>query len=171
MIAITKDVWEKIKPRLEQEEVFIDEVSSIFPDISSMENEISAGNEISIDIDEKLPDLTTPIEIRNGNTTMKTWGLWDTGATKTGVAQRIASRLNLLPTEKKEEISTANDTISVDKAFLEIKIPSTNTYKHMEVNIVPNQPSPVVIGLDIICLGHFEIKHTEQGVRMTFKIE
>ncbi|MGP1412241.1 MAG: hypothetical protein ACTTKD_10460 [Peptoanaerobacter stomatis] len=58
---------EKTKPRLEQEEVFIDEVSSIFPDISSMENEIS------IDIDEKLPDLTTPIEIRNGNTTIKTW--------------------------------------------------------------------------------------------------
>ena len=83
MIAITKDVWEKIKPRLEQEEVFIDEVSSIFPDISSMENEISTGNEISIDIDEKLPALTTPIEIRNGNTTMKTWRLWDTGATKT----------------------------------------------------------------------------------------
>ena len=26
MIAITKDVWEKIKPRLEQEEVFIDGV-------------------------------------------------------------------------------------------------------------------------------------------------
>ena len=36
MIAITKDVWEKIKPRLEQEEVFIDGVSSIFPDISSV---------------------------------------------------------------------------------------------------------------------------------------
>ena len=67
MIAITKDVWEKIKPHLEQEEVFIDKVSPIFPDISSMENEIS------IDIDEKLPDLTTPIEIRNGNTTIKTW--------------------------------------------------------------------------------------------------
>ena len=56
MIAITKDVWEKIKPRLEQEELFIDEVSSIFPDISSMENETSICNEISIDIDEKLPD-------------------------------------------------------------------------------------------------------------------
>ena len=26
MIAITKDVWEKIKPHLEQEEVFIDGV-------------------------------------------------------------------------------------------------------------------------------------------------
>ncbi|MGP1415414.1 MAG: retroviral-like aspartic protease family protein [Treponema sp.] len=171
MIAITKDVWEKIKPHLEQEEVFIDEVSSIFADTSSMETETSICNEISIDIDEKLPDLTTPIEIRNRDTTMKTWGLWDTGATKTGVAQRIASRLNLLPTERKEEISTASNTISVDRASLEIKIPSTNTYKHIEVNIIPNQPSPVVIGLDIICLGHFEIKRTEQGVHMTFKIE
>ena len=171
MIAITKDVWEKIKPHLEQEEIFIDEVSSFFPDIPSMENETSTGNEISIDIDEKLPDLTTPIEIRNGDTTMKTWALWDTGATRTGVSSRIASRLKLEASEKKEEIFTAHNALFVNSAFLEMKIPSTNTYKHMEVNIVPNQPSPVVIGLDIICLGHFEIKRTEQCVRMTFKIE
>ena len=171
MIAITKDVWEKIKPRLEQEEVFIDEVSPLFSDTSFMENEISANNEISVDIDEKHFSITTPIEIRNGNTTMKTWALWDTGATRTGVSSRIASRLKLEPSEKKEEIFTAHNALFVDSAFLEIKIPSTNTYKHMEVNIVPNQPSPVVIGLDIICLGHFEINRNGQNVRMTFKIE
>ena len=32
MIAITKDVWEKIKPRLEQEEVFINGVYQPFDD-------------------------------------------------------------------------------------------------------------------------------------------
>lgn len=163
MIAITKDVWEKIKPYFEQEEIFIDEVSPIFTDTLSMENEIF------IDIDEKQPSIITPIEIRNKDVVMKTWALWDTGATKTGVSKRIASRLKLEPIEKKEELLTASDAIFVDRAFLEMKI--TSTFKRIEVNIVPDQPSPVVIGLDIICLGQFEVKRTDQGIRMTFRIE
>lgn len=165
MIAITKNVWEKIKPYFEQEEIFIDEVSPIFTDTLSMENEIS------LDIDEEQPSIITPIEIRNKDIVMKTWALWDTGATKTGVSKRIASRLKLEPIEKKEELLTASDAIFVDRAFLEMKIPSTSTYKRMEVNIVPDQPTSVVIGLDIICLGQFEIKRTDQGIRMTFRIE
>lgn len=165
MIAITKDVWEKIKPYFEQEEIFIDEVSPIFTDTLSMENEIS------LDIDEEQPSIITPVEIRNKDIVMKTWALWDTGATKTGVSKRIASRLKLEPIEKKEELLTASDAIFVDRAFLEMKIPSTYTYKRMEVNIVPDQPTSVVIGLDIICLGQFEIKRTDQGARMTFRIE
>lgn len=165
MIAITKDVWEKIKPYFEQEEIFIDEVSPIFTDTLSMENEIS------LDIDEEQPSIITPVEIRNKDIVMKTWALWDTGATKTGVSKRIASRLKLEPIEKKEELLTASDAIFVDRAFLEMKIPSTSTYKRMEVNIVPDQPTSVVIGLDIICLGQFEVKRTDQGIRMTFRIE
>jgi hypothetical protein len=44
MIAITKDVWEKIKPRLEQEEVFIDEVYQHIDDTLLIENNyISRG--------------------------------------------------------------------------------------------------------------------------------
>ena len=38
MIAITKDVWEKIKPRLEQEEVFIDGVYQPFDDTLLIDN-------------------------------------------------------------------------------------------------------------------------------------
>ena len=44
MIAITKDVWEKIKPRLEQEEVFIDGVHQSIDDTLLIENNyISRG--------------------------------------------------------------------------------------------------------------------------------
>lgn len=165
MIAITKDAWERIKPYLEDEKIFIDEVTPFFPDTPPM------ASEVYVDIDKQHPSITTPIEIRNKDICMKTWALWDTGATRTGVSSRIASRLQLEPTERKEEIFTANNALFVDSAFLEMKIPSTHTYTHIEVNIVPDQPSPVVIGLDIICLGQFEIKRTEQGSRMTFKVE
>lgn len=164
MIAIQGGAWEKIKPYLERECTVIDEVGALFPDTIYMENTIS------IDITEERPAIITPVEIRNKNIIIKTWALWDTGATKTGISKRIASRLQLEPTGKKEEILTATDMISVDCACLEVKISNT-TYRPIEVNIVPDQPSNMVIGLDVICLGQFEIKRTEKGACMTFKVE
>lgn len=162
MIAITKRVWEKIeKEILPQERVFIDEVDNTFSDIIYMDNVLS------LDISKECPILITPLEVRNGNTTMKVFALWDTGATQTGVAMRVARRLDLKPTGKKQEVITANGTIFSDTALLEIKMPD-NTYKQFEVNIVPEQDNSISIGLDIIMSGRFLIEPTETGARMTF---
>lgn len=84
-----------------------------------------------------------------------------------GVATRVARRLDLKPTGEKEEIITANGTIFVDTAFVEIKMPD-NTYKRFKVNIVPEQDNSISIGLDIIMSGRFLIEPTETGARMTF---
>ena len=162
MIAITKRVWEKIeKEILPQERVFIDEVDNTFSDIVYMDKLIS------LDIPKEAPFLITPIEVRNGNTTMKVFAVWDTGATTTGIAMRVARRLDLKPTGEKEEIITANGTIFTDTTFIEIKMPD-NIYKKFKVNIVPEQDNSISIGLDIIMSGRFLIEPTETGARMTF---
>ena len=61
MIAITKDVWEKIKPRLEQEEVFIDGV------YQSIDDTLLIKKTISVDIDEKHPSITAPEDSHTKN--------------------------------------------------------------------------------------------------------
>lgn len=79
MIAITKRFWKKIKEEsLTQERVFIDEVDNTFSDIVCMDNVIL------LDIPREHPLLITPLEVRNENTTMKVFAVWDTGATTTG---------------------------------------------------------------------------------------
>jgi len=164
MIAINKEVWEKIREKAASYEMlFIDEVDGTASDIIYM------NNVLSLDISKDNPLLITPLEVRNGKDIMKTFALWDTGATRTGVSMSAARRLSLEPTGKKQEILTANGTILADTAFLEIKMPD-NTYKQFEVHIVPEQDNSISIGLDVIMCGRFVIEPTETGARRTFTL-
>lgn len=71
MIAINKEVWEKIKEKAASYEMlFIDEVDGTASDIIYM------NNVLSLDISKDNPLLITPLEVRNGKDIMKTFALW-----------------------------------------------------------------------------------------------
>ena len=72
-------------------------------------------------------------DIRNKNVpyTPKLWrGLWDTGASKSSITQRIVDDLNLIPVGN-TNISTANGIVAVNTYFVDFGLPNgvTNTNK------------------------------------------
>ena len=97
-------------------------------------------------------------DIRNKNVpyTPKLWrGLWDTGASKSSITQRIVDDLNLIPVGN-TNISTANGIVAVSTYFVDFGLPNGVTVKNVLVSCADlGDDIDVLIGMDIIRHGGF----------------
>lgn len=111
-------------------------------------------------------------DIRNTKTTYapKNWnGLWDTGASKSSITQRIVDDLQLIPVGS-TNISTANGIVTVNTYFVDIWLPNHVTVKNVLVSCADlGDDIDVLIGMDIIRHGDFAITNTDKSTTFSFR--
>ena len=102
--------------------------------------------------------------------TPKLWtGLWDTGASKSSITQRIVDDLNLIPIGN-ANISTANGIVSVNTYFVDFGLPNGVTVKNVLVSCADlGDDIDVLIGMDIIKHGDFSITNMNGKTTFSFR--
>lgn len=102
--------------------------------------------------------------------TPKLWrGLWDTGASKSSITQRIVDDLNLIPVGN-ANISTANGLVTVNTYFVDFGLPNGVTVKNVLVSCADlGDDIDVLIGMDIIRHGDFSITNVNNKTTFSFR--
>ena len=102
--------------------------------------------------------------------TPKLWrGLWDTGASRSSIAQRIVDDLNLIPVGN-TNISTANGIVTVNVYFVDFGLPNGVTIKNVMVSCSDlGDDIDVLIGMDIIKHGDFSITNVNGKTTFSFR--
>lgn len=103
--------------------------------------------------------------------TPKLWkALWDTGASKSSISQRIVDDLSLIPIGK-NNVSTANGVVPVNTYFVDIGLPNGMTVKNVSVTCCNlGEDIDVLIGMDIIRHGDFSITNVNNKTTFSFRI-
>ena len=101
----------------------------------------------------------------------KLWkGLWDTGASRSSITQRIVDDLSLIPVGK-TNISTANGIVTVDTYFVNLGLPNGVTVNNVLVSCADlGEDIDVSIGMDIIRHGDFSITNVNNKTIFSFRI-
>lgn len=102
--------------------------------------------------------------------TPKLWrGLWDTGASKSSITQRIVDDLSLIPVGN-TNISTANGIVTVNTYFVDFGLPNGVTVKNVLVSCADlGNDIDILIGMDIIEHGDFAITNTNGKTTFSFR--
>ena len=96
-------------------------------------------------------------------------GLWDTGASKSSITQRIVDDLALIPVGN-TNISTANGIVTVNTYFVDFGLPNGVTVKNVLVSCADlGDDIDVLIGMDIIRHGDFSITNTNNRTTFSFR--
>lgn len=102
--------------------------------------------------------------------TPKMWrGLWDTGASRSSITQRIVNDLSLIPIGK-NNVSTANGIVPVNTYFVDIGLPNGVTVQNVLVTCCDlGQDIDILIGMDIIRHGDFSITNVNNKTTFSFR--
>lgn len=119
-----------------------------------------------------ITDTLILSDARDSNTpyTPKLWkGLWDTGASKSSITQKIVDDLNLTPIGN-TTISTANGVVAVNTYFVDIGLPNGVTIKNVLVSCADlGDDIDILIGMDIIRHGDFSITNINNRTTFSFR--
>lgn len=102
--------------------------------------------------------------------TPKLWkGLWDTGASRSSINQKIVDDLSLIPIGK-TSICTANGIIIANTFFVDIGLPNGVMVNNVLVSCSDlGNDIDVLIGMDIIGHGDFSITNVNNKTTFTFR--
>ena len=97
-------------------------------------------------------------------------GLWDTGASRSTISQRVVDDLHLVPAGQCT-ISTANGAATVNTYLVDIALPNQVTVKDVLVSCANiGNDNDALIGMDIICVGDFSITNVGGKTKFSFRI-
>lgn len=96
--------------------------------------------------------------------------IWDTGASHSAISKRLATKLGLVPTNKRR-ITGVHGTNLCNAFYVDIYLPN-RTYLSLEVTEVDGLvgPADVLIGMDIIAIGDFAISRDDGKSIVTWQI-
>lgn len=124
--------------------------------------------EIETDVAVKLP-----LVLRSGK--KSSWvnarGIWDTGATRTAITNKIVQLLGLKATGK-ATVFGVNSKAIVNRYLVDIKLPNEIVFHNFEV-LESNLNSPgidLLVGMDIIQKGDFIISNANGKTTFSFCI-
>lgn len=95
--------------------------------------------------------------------------LWDTGASRSTINQRVVDDLHLVPAGQCT-ISTANGLANVNTYLVDIALPNQVTVKDVIVSCADIGAIDALIGMDIICVGDFSITNVGGKTKFSFRI-
>lgn len=118
-----------------------------------------------IKISSIIRDLKRPI-----NKDKKWIGVWDTGASKSSISQRVVDELGLISVGN-IVISTSNGIVTVDAYYVDFTLPNDETVKYVLVSCADlGDEVDVLIGMDIISLGDFSITNANNQTTFSFRM-
>lgn len=127
--------------------------------------EILSAIKTEIRISSIVRDLKRPI-----NKDKKWIGVWDTGASKSSISQRVVDELGLISVGN-IVISTSNGVVTVNAYYVDFTLPNDETVKYILVSCADlGDETDVLIGMDIISLGDFSITNANNQTTFSFRM-
>lgn len=119
-------------------------------------------NQIVILPPEDFPSIQfEPIEIT---------AIWDTGATHTCITEKLAKKLGLIPTTKRETKTAGGSKVS-DVYVVDIGLPNQYKIKSVQVGAVEiHDGVDALIGMDIIGAGDFAVSNVDGITMFSFRM-
>jgi len=124
--------------------------------------------------------LKTPILIRPAKILIDTYNvkyqeleinaIWDTGASRTVICEKIANKLSLISTTK-TKVQTANGERISNVYTVDILLPNKISIEDIEVTDMPDiMGGEMLIGMDVINIGDFTITNADKKTVFSFRI-
>lgn len=95
--------------------------------------------------------------------------IWDTGATKTAITNRVASECGLKPTGMCK-IRTASGESDACTYFVSLYLPNKVCLPQVRVNEVVLSDADVLVGMDVIATGDFAVTNHQGKTHMSFRM-
>lgn len=96
--------------------------------------------------------------------------IWDTGATHTCITEKLAKKLGLIPTTKRET-KTAGGSKVLDVYIVDIGLPNRYKIKSVQVSAVEiHNGVDALIGMDIIGAGDFAVSNVDGITMFSFRM-
>lgn len=115
--------------------------------------------------------IRTPASLSslNGGATAEAVMVWDTGATSSGISQRLVKQLGLKKPIRVTETYADGKERKAKAYWVLITFP--NGWRAQALAVAHKADNPdFIIGMDLICHGRFLLKPGEDGMRFTFSI-
>ena len=97
--------------------------------------------------------------------------VWDTGAMRTTISQKVADTIECLATDKATMIGVGGDPKEVNVYDIDLRLPNNVTIKNLSVLSASGIGNcDVLIGMDIISMGDFAITNCDKKTIMTFSM-
>jgi predicted aspartyl protease len=119
--------------------------------------------------------ITTPVEIAHliSNHTIKTQGIWDTGATGSVITKSVASALGLVPVNS-TLVHGVHGVKEVNVYFVKITLHNKNITLNALVTeceeLSADNSVGMLIGMNIINMGDFAITNYQGQTTMSFRV-
>ena len=116
------------------------------------------------------PDrLVTKAEVLYGGSKMEVDALWDTGSSYTYISRRLASQMGMISVGQSGYITPTGASIS-EQYVIEIILPDGThvTDVHAGGSDIDAMGIDLILGLQIILLGDFAIRHRDGQTFMSF---
>ena len=95
-------------------------------------------------------------------------GIWDTGATCSGITSKVVCKLNLQPIDQ-QSVSTAKGEHIANVYLINIYLPNRVAFSGVPVTDVSMTDADLLIGMDIINDGDFAATNFEGKTCMSFQ--
>ena len=122
-----------------------------------------------------VDEIKTPIEIINplNNSTIKTFGLWDTGATDCAITKNLVSKLNL-PVFTKAKVIGINGLQTANVHYIKFQLENKNSSLSTRVTACDELSDDgsigFLIGMDLITKGDLVISNYNNNTVLSFRI-
>lgn len=115
--------------------------------------------------------LINEVTIKAGDSSCAAFAQWDTGASGTCIAEKVANDLGLVPTGK-QNMKTPAGTTMVNTYLIDVILPNGVTITDVVVcgTLIHEQGIQVLIGMDIIGLGDFSVSNHEGKTVYSFRV-
>lgn len=95
-------------------------------------------------------------------------GLWDTGATRTMITQRVVTENGLQPTGF-AHVNHAHGTAQAQKFMINVGLPNSVMFHGVQVTMGVLSNFDVLIGMDIISQGDFAVTNFQGKTAFTYR--
>lgn len=122
-------------------------------------------------IEKSIITPVTVTDIKSGNI-VRTYGIWDTGATGSVVTKSTAKSLGLIPVTK-TIVNGVHGPKAVNVYYVRITLNNDQISLNSMVTeceeLSADETVGMLIGMNVICLGDFSITNFENKTTMTFR--
>lgn len=126
-------------------------------------------NAFTIEAYGTLNAVKTPVTVYFGAQNTSGIALWDTGASRTCVSQRLIKALGL-PLTVFDSIITAAGVMPCGVYCVDILLPGDILIKNIKVLDIPDTTAcDVLIGMDVICRGDLAISNAANATWVSFR--
>lgn len=118
-------------------------------------------------------EIRTPVTITDiySNTSAIFSAVWDTGAMRTAISQKVVDTIQCIATDQTTMIGVGSKPKTVNVYDVHLTLPNQVTINKLSVLSASELGGcDVLIGMDIIVLGDFAITNCDKKTVMTFSI-